>query len=251
MVLTITFKELKIMKTNTTFKILNANTNKRFTTIEDLESYIDNKKIIPNDLTNSLIIEKNTIETFEIDNKFGQEEITINGAVKFLQLFKNLSKIIKIEVDTNIKWIIHYINSRDFYESYELTKYLTSVIRSKNYTEKYLISVNSFYGVDKSGEFTKIFLEFIDHMIDNVDFYHSNENLKWIKINTNYKPCNFMGMMFKLDKMSKLYIGIRDGDLLISTIAVYGRNVRFNSIHNLNDNDIVELYNNIEFKHKT
>ena len=225
------------MKT-TIYKVTNANVRKNFLSLEELKKHIEDKKVYPNDESSKIQVQKITTENLDFDVII--PNFSIESAVIFLTRFKKLAKqhnYLEIEA-SNIGWFIEDVRENKKYKDCVLSDFIWNKVQNMGFTEEFLASYDNWYGEDgKYSKFKEIFLEYIQHIIDNIPSFFSDSRVGWKKILTDYKSCNAHGMKLKLGKFT-LYFLIRGCDVLISTTTVYGRNVNSRGIMNLTDDDV-------------
>lgn len=224
----------------TIYKITNSNVRKKFLSLDELKKHVKDKNILPNDLTNTLKIEKITTENINLDVEISK--LSKEGAIKLLNDFY-LSSIKTPKGDVYLKFdtcgIVSFVSKilkDETYKNNILTKFLYEKIQNMGFTEEYLKSHSNWYG--EGGQYEKhseVFLDFIEHVIQNIDTYFDKS--EWLKISTNYKPCNAQGMKIMLGSYP-LYFLVRNADTLITTHPVFGRNVNSRGVSFLTDNDI-------------
>jgi hypothetical protein len=221
----------------TIYKITNSNVRKKFLSLDELKKHVKDKNVLPNDLTNTLKIEKITSENINLDVEISK--LSKENAVKELIYFKGVSSHNKnyLKFDSSaIKFLVLKILEDETYKDNVLSKFLYDKIQTMGFTEEYLKSHSNWYG--EGGQYEKhseIFLEFIEHVIENIDTYF--DKTEWVKIYTDYKPCNAHGMKIILNGYPIFFL-IRNADTLITTYPVFGRNVNSRGVSFLTDNDI-------------
>lgn len=214
----------------TTYFLENTSTRKSFDSLDETKEHIKKKKVVPNDLSNTIKVRVETISyeyiTVETDSVSKEYALLLLTAIKDsigtkydnisnLTELKNKYLLARMKGDKYLGPLYDFVMA----EGFDLND-------SNNYDAWY----TKFQGM-----FGRATVKYLNYMIDNFDEFYEKAN--WLRMSTNYKPCSGIGCKIEIDSFS-LCIYLRPDSILFGTSTVYGRNVSFKGEYKLTDKDV-------------
>jgi hypothetical protein len=208
-----------------TFKITNSTSRTAFKSLKQVEEYIRTKKPPINAGDTSYKIVETVEKLHEI--KCETEELSQENKDKlweeFIQGLDNLNGSLSI-----IMYIL-----KDYYNS-ERT---IGKIKHGRIFPRELTTIEELNKVNEkdSTELRKFFKELI---LNNYKSWKEDESkYEYLRVATDYKPCNAKAISFKNGFMGGLNLLVRESDVVMDSFVIYGRNVNHRGTYRLTNDD--------------
>jgi oligoribonuclease NrnB/cAMP/cGMP phosphodiesterase (DHH superfamily) len=198
------------------YKITNTNTRTVFQSMDEVNAYINKKK--PK-------IKQDGEETTQYEVTETIERIHKIPNVNTLSESTKLRLIDKIKVLLNDGYKLRVEMPSLLMDIFKTEDVGVISDEVKEYVESYKPNYTKTQGE------TKIVKRYI---LDNIDNWMDQ---KFLRVSTDYKPCNYVGMEVKLTPKRSYYLMLREGDIVFSNFDYYGRHVHIRGKYELSDDD--------------
>jgi len=228
-----------------TFKILNSNkiVRRGFTSLDEVKKFIEDNGLFPEYGTEEILIEETTVETHKVESKL-PPVLSEKNKIRLINSLKENES--NATLDPNFSLIYSAFEEDHYGNKITNNLYLKDLVRrfleedfnfSREEIADTFLKIKD-WKIDYTGMADEVKLSRLvySHILD--DFDSNPEDFEFLKINTNYKPCNSLSLHHK---KSKIYFQIRSEDIVFTNWQIYGRNVNITKIANASDKDIEEF----------
>lgn len=219
------------MEKESYYYISNSTTRKTFENEVELESYLKKTTLKKEDFSKPIEIKKITTVTETVEFKFKEvQPLSNDRKIDFLNLLikkldSNTEFICK---ENNLMFLNNNIRSNN---RNTLSSYLWAEV-DKKYPDGKPLNLSDAFKESNTKYILKKYLK----QLTLVPFLLESD--MFLKISTDYKPCNSLALVIPINENYEAYLCLREGDILYSTQLVYGRNVYLRSKSLLTNKDL-------------